>query len=105
MAETKEEIEMDKEELAKKEGIVFVGDKPIGQYLLPAMKHITDKGEVVIKARGRAIPKAIGLTLRLQEQMNLKTRVEIGSFKTTVVENDKERNIKVAEIEITLKRE
>lgn len=55
---------------------VYVGDKPIKAYLIPAMAHLNSKGCVTIKARGRNISRAIGVANRVKG--NNKVDVEIG---------------------------
>lgn len=93
--------EMDKQKLGEMQGIVFVGDKSVNAYYVPALTHIENKGFVIIKARGKCIPKAIGLAMKLCSFINnLNKTIEIGTFTT---ERDGKK-INVAEIEIKLQK-
>jgi DNA-binding protein len=66
MAEGKESAEKSVEKPAKKpsgesaDNVVFVGTKPVMNYVLAVIRQFNeDTGEVVLKARGRAISRAV----------------------------------------------
>ena len=46
---------------------VMVGRKPISSYFLACLHALQQNGSVEVKARGRAIPKAIGAVQVLRE--------------------------------------
>lgn len=91
----------DKQQVGIEQGIVFVGDKGLTAYVVPAMKHLTDKGFVEIKARGKSISKAIGLAFRIQEMAESKRTVDIES---TEIVNDDGKKYRVSGICIRLEK-
>jgi len=46
---------------------VMVGRKPISSYVLACLFALQQNGSVEVRARGRAIPKAIGVVQVLRE--------------------------------------
>jgi DNA-binding protein len=46
---------------------VMVGRKPVSSYVLACLHALQQNGSVEVKARGRAIPKAIGAVQVLRE--------------------------------------
>jgi DNA-binding protein Alba len=46
---------------------VLVGRKPVSRYVLACLHALQQNGSVEVKARGRAIPKAIGAVQVLRE--------------------------------------
>lgn len=89
MAEGKEAAEQSAEKPAKKsaeksaDNVVFVGTKPVMNYVLAVIRQFNeDTGEVVLKARGRAISRAVDtaeiVRHRFLQGLNVKT-IDIGT--------------------------
>lgn len=86
------------------ENIVYIGRKPTMTYVMAVLSSINnyDRGEVILKARGRAISTAVDVAeiVRNNYLSNLKPKIEID---TEVIKNgDDTRN--VSSISITLSR-
>ena len=95
---------MVKEDNDKKneENVIFVGNKPAISYVLAVVTQFKSSDEVVIKARGRAISKAVD-TAEIVRHRFLETAVikdiKIG---TESVVNEEGNNFNVSSIEIYL---
>jgi DNA-binding protein len=55
---------------------VIVGKKPVSRYVLACLYALQQNGSVEVKARGRAIPKAIGVVEVLREGLVKDLEVE-----------------------------
>jgi len=80
---------------------IFVGNiKPMGNYVLVAASGLVKDGEIIIKARGSAISRAVDLAEILKRQHNPKYDITIG----TVEMDDKKtsRKVNVSTIEIKM---
>lgn len=87
------------------ENIVFIGKKPVMNYVVACLTLFNAGGkEVVVKARGRAISTAVD-TVELLKRAFIKNlvvkNIEIGTEEITDVESQK-RNVSI--IEITVKK-
>lgn len=93
--------------MSDKERTVYVGSKPAMNYVLAVLTafHGTDAAEVVLKARGRVISRAVDVaelsTRRFLEGVKIGKR-EIGTMEVQLEEENRTR--KVSTIEITLSR-
>ena len=79
---------------------IFVGQKPVMNYAMSALIQLTQAGEVVVKARGMAISRAVDVaeivTKRLAAgQFRVK---DIGISTEVVGEGPEQRNISSIEI-------
>lgn len=79
---------------------IFVGKKPVMSYAMSALIQLTQAGEVVVKARGMAISRAVDVaeivTKRLGNgQFSIK---DIGINTEIVGEGSEQRNISSIEI-------
>ena len=91
-----------KEPIEKPENVVFIGRKPVMNYVVACLTFFNaGESEVVVKARGQAISAAVD-TVELLKRAFVKNlgykNIEIGTEEITVEE--KSRN--VSTIEITL---
>lgn len=84
---------------------VFIGEKPFMNYVTNVVMQFTSRGasEVVIKARGKFISRAVDVSevarkKFLENTINIKD-IKIGSEE---FENKEGRNVRVSNIEITL---
>ena len=108
LQETKEKILIEESMgLPGEEKTVYVGRKPMMNYVLAVLTafHGANAEEVVLKARGRAISRAVDIAeiskRRFLEGVKI-DKIEIGSENITVEEENRVRT--VSTIEITLKR-
>ena len=91
--------------MSEKERTVYVGSKPAMNYVLAVLTafHGTDAAEVVLKARGRAISRAVDVaelaTRRFLEGIEI-GNIEIGTEEVQLEEENRTR--KVSTMEITL---
>jgi DNA-binding protein len=83
---------------------VFVGTKPVMNYVLACVTFLTqpDSQKVVVKARGRAIPRAVDTTELLRRVFIKDLRLEHIDIHTEEVARDQGRKSNVSAIEITL---
>jgi DNA-binding protein len=87
------------------ENVVFVGGKPFMNYVTAVVMQFTTKGarEVVIKARGKFISRAVDIAEVCKKRFLNEHNIEIKSIKTDSEEFEKEgRKINVSTIDITL---
>ena len=91
---------------AKNENIVYVGSKPINAYILACVTQFTEGAmEVVLKARGRAISRAVDVAEILRRKFMPDT-VELGeiAISTEVIEDSERGKSNVSAMEIELKK-
>ena len=88
------------------ENVIFIGNKPFMNYVTGVVMQFTKKGssEVVIKARGKFISRAVDVaevtTKRFLNEDNVKVKdIKIGSEE---FENKEGKKVNVSIIEITL---
>lgn len=103
-SETKEEAPAPEEKPQKTSppNHIFIGKKPIMSYALSAMMQLTQFEEIVLRARGRAISRAVDvaqvITKRLgNDQYDIK---DIKIDTEPVGEGDQVRNVSTIEIVI-----
>ncbi|ATZ61691.2 MAG: DNA-binding protein Alba [Methanosarcinales archaeon Met12] len=87
------------------DNVIYVGNKPVMNYVLAAVTQFNDGvKDVTIKARGRAISRAVDTTEvvrnRFMKDINIKD-IKIG---TEELEGEKGDSINVSSIEIFLNR-
>lgn len=89
----------------KDENIVFIGDKPFMNYVTGVVMQFT-KGskEVIIKARGRFISRAVDVSEVVKKRFLDGQNVQIKNIKTASEEftNKDGKKVNVSIIEITL---
>jgi DNA-binding protein len=81
---------------------IFVGQKPVMNYAMSALIQLTQAGEVVVKARGMAISRAVDVAEIVTKRLgNGQFKVKDIGINTEVVgEGPEQRNI--SSIEITV---
>ncbi len=85
---------------------VFVGKKPLMSYVLAAVMQInSDAGEVVIKARGKAISRAVDVAEILRNKFVQSARVKDIRISTESLSSEQGGQTNVSSIEIVLVRE
>ncbi|NPV50844.1 MAG: DNA-binding protein Alba [Candidatus Methanofastidiosum sp.] len=88
------------------ENIVFVGSKPVMNYVLAVVTQLNKKEteNVVIKARGRAISRAVDVAEIVRNKFVNDVNVQKITTSTETITRDDNSNANVSAIEITLKR-
>ena len=81
---------------------VMVGRKPVSSYVLACLHALQQNGSVEVKARGRAIPKAIGAVQVLREGLVKGLEVESVDIGTERLQGKDGREIRVSSISIRL---
>lgn len=86
--------------MAEEVGVIYVGNKPVSSYVLAAVTQFTSGAKKIsLKARGRAISRAVDAAELIRRFMGDKVQYEsinIGSEK--VGEPGKERTVSTIEI-------
>jgi DNA-binding protein len=80
----------------------MVGKKPISSYVLACLHALQQNGSVEVKARGRAIPKAIGAVQVLREGLVKGLEVESVGIGTERLQGKDGREVRVSSISIRL---
>lgn len=88
------------------ENIVFVGSKPVMNYVLAVVTQLNKKEteNIVIKARGRAISRAVDVAEIVRNKFVNDVNVQNITTSTETITRDDNSNANVSAIEITLKR-
>ncbi len=88
------------------ENTVFVGKKPTMAYVLAAVTQMNqaDSGEVIIKARGKAISKAVDVAEIVRNKFITDVIVDKILTSTEELTSDEGTPIKVSSIEIFLRK-
>ena len=86
------------------ENVIYVGNKPPMSYVLAVVTQFQSGGsdEVVIKARGRAISRAVDATEITRNRFVTNAKVKDIKIGTESITNEEGRTSNVSSIEITL---
>lgn len=88
------------------ENIIFIGKKPLMSYVLAALRQINGAdGTVVIKARGKAISRAVDVAEILRHQFATAAVIDDIRISTERLTSDEGRESNVSSIEIFLHQE
>ncbi|MCK5251670.1 MAG: DNA-binding protein Alba [Thermoplasmata archaeon] len=83
------------------ENFIFIGKKPLMSYVLAALRQINDADKtVVIKARGKAISRAVDVAEILRNQFVTTATVDDIEISTERLTSDEGRESNVSSIEI-----
>ena len=83
------------------ENTIFIGKKPLMSYVLAALRQINgDEGTLVIKARGKAISRAVDVAEILRHQYVHTAHVDDIEISTEQLTSDEGRESNVSSIEI-----
>ena len=95
---------MAKEKAEEKEdgNTIFVGNKPAMSYVLAVVTQFKSSEEVVIKARGRAISKAVDTAEITRNRFVTDAKIKDIKIGTENVVNEEGNNFNVSSIEIYL---
>ncbi len=85
------------------EAVVYVGQKPIMNYVLATLTQLNEGADkIVIKARGRAISRAVDVAEIVRNRFMPNLKVEKISIDTEELESEQGRKVNVSTIEIVL---
>ena len=83
--------------------VVFVGNKPVMNYVLACMMHLNSGSKkIVVKARGRAIPRAVDTVEVLRRSFAKGVELESVNLSTEEVDREQGQKSKVSAIEISI---
>ncbi len=84
---------------------IFVGKKPSMSYVLAAITQFSEgKNEIVIKARGRSISKAVDVSQIIKNKFIPDIKFDDIKIGTDQIESENKEKINVSTIEITLRK-
>ena len=87
------------------ENVVFVGNKPPMNYVLAVITQMNSgSGEVAIKARGRAISRAVDVAEIVRRRFVPEAQIKDIKISTEEVTNEEGNKINVSSIEIYLSK-
>lgn len=85
------------------EGVVYVGQKPVMNYVLATLTQFNEGAErVVLKARGKAISRAVDVAEIVRNRFLPNVDVESVKIDTEELESEQGRKVNVSTIEIVL---
>ena len=87
------------------DNVIYVGNKPIMNYVLAAVTQFNGgASEIAIKARGRAISRAVDAAEVVRNRFMTDVQVKAIEIGTEQLEGEKGETINVSSIEIFLNR-
>ncbi|MGB9978125.1 DNA-binding protein Alba [Methanobacterium sp.] len=87
------------------ENIVYIGNKPVMNYVLAVVTQMNSgTSEVILKARGRAISKAVDVAEIVRNKFMTDTKLGAINISTEEVSNKEGSNSNVSAIEIYLSK-
>lgn len=93
------------ERTAAGEKVVFIGQKPVKNYVIAVMMHFNSgSNQVVIKARGRAITRAVDTFELLRRAFLKNVRLDGVNISTEQVTREGNQKANVSAIELTIVR-
>ena len=88
------------------ENIVYIGNKPVMNYVLAVVTQMNGGvSDVVLKARGRAISRAVDVAEIVKNRFITDAQVESIGISTEEILNNEGSNTNVSAIEIQLSRD
>lgn len=85
--------------------VVYIGNKPVMNYVLAVVTQINEGNpEVILKARGRAISRAVDVAEIVRNRFLSDLEIENIDISTEEVSNREGSNSNVSAIEIKLKK-
>lgn len=90
--------------MMSEENIVYIGNKPLMNYVLAVVTQMNNgTSEVILKARGRSISRAVDVAEVVKNKFILEAAVENINISTEELANREGSNSNVSAIEIQLK--
>ncbi|AIJ06433.1 DNA/RNA-binding protein albA [Methanocaldococcus bathoardescens] len=84
------------------DNVVLIGKKPVMNYVVAVLTQLTSNDEVIIKARGKAINKAVDVAEMIRNRFIKDIKVKKIEIGTDKVKNPDGREVNVSTIEIVL---
>jgi len=85
------------------EGVVYVGQKPVMNYVLATLTQFNEGAEkVILKARGKAISRAVDVAEIVRNRFLPNVDIENIKIDTEELESEQGRKVNVSTIEIVL---
>ena len=89
--------------MISEENIVYIGNKPLMNYVLAVVTQMNSgTSEVILKARGRSISRAVDVAEVVKNKFILQAEVEKINISTEELANREGSNTNVSAIEIQL---
>jgi DNA-binding protein len=86
--------------------VVFVGSKPVMNYVLACMTYLNSgSNKIVVKARGRAIPRAVDTIEVLRRSFAKGVQLESINLSTEEVTREQGQRLRVSAIEISVSKQ
>jgi len=90
---------------SKNDNVVFIGKKPSMSYVLAVVTQFGEgQSDVHLKARGRAISKAVDVAEIVKNKFVQDAKIEDIKIGTEQIESENKEMINVSTLEITLKK-
>ena len=88
------------------ESVVYVGNKPVMNYVLATLTQFNEGAEeVVVKARGKAISRAVDVAEIVRNRFLPNVGVKDIKIDTEELDSEQGRRVNVSTIEITLAKQ
>jgi DNA-binding protein len=84
------------------DNVVLIGKKPVMNYVVAVLTQLTSNDEVIIKARGKAINKAVDVAEMIRNRFIKDIKIKKIEIGTDKVQNPDGREVNVSTIEIVL---
>ncbi len=84
--------------------VIYVGSKPVMNYVTAAMMQLTESDEVLIKARGRAISRAVDCAEIVRNRFVPDSEISSIETDTEELEDESGRKRNVSTITIEMRR-
>ncbi|HIP63195.1 MAG TPA: DNA-binding protein Alba [Archaeoglobus profundus] len=86
-----------------KQGVVYIGNKPVTNYVLAILTQFNEGAdEVAIRARGKAISRAVDVAEMVRNRFLPNIKVKSIKIDTEELESEQGRKVNVSTIEIVL---
>ena len=86
------------------DNVVLIGKKPVMNYVVAVLTQLTSNDEVIIKARGKAINKAVDVAEMIRNRFIKDIKIKKIEIGTDKVKNPDGREVNVSTIEIVLSK-
>ena len=88
-----------------KQGVVYIGNKPVTNYVLAILTQFNEGAdEVAIRARGKAISRAVDVAEMVRNRFLPNVKVKSIKIDTEELESEQGRKVNVSTIEIVLSK-
>jgi DNA-binding protein len=84
------------------DNVVLIGKKPVMNYVVAVLTQLTSNDEVIIKARGKAINKAVDVAEMIRNRFIKDIKIKKIEIGTDKVKNPDGKEVNVSTIEIIL---